>query len=401
MKLAYITNARIPSERANAMQSVRMCAAFAAAGAEVTLYYPNRRNTATFAAVDLHPYYDVPRTFQTCLIPCIDWIAPHNKRRLLEKPVFMLQTLTFGAALLWRLWRSPVDVYFSRDPFVLALLAMAMPQSRRRMFFDAHAFPESGAGKKFRTWALSRVGGVFTNTKALRQLYLGLGLRPEAIVAAPNGVNVARFTAAPDQMSARAALGLPLEERLVVYTGGLYAGRGLEELILAMKGLAAQLLIVGGTDKAEVARLKSFAENVGVTNVRFEGHHPPAEMPLYLSAADVLAMPYSRRTVAPGGVTTDYMSPIKMFEYLAAGRPIIASDLPALREVLRDGPDGNALLVPPDDAGALASGLRRILADSFLADRLVAQARRDVEAYTWEGRAMTILKFMELRKQTA
>ena len=208
---------------------------------------------------------------------------------------------------------------------------------------------------------------------------------------ASNGVNVTRFTSAPDRAAARTALGLPLEERLVVYTGGLYQGRGLEELITAIKGLEAVLVVVGGTDESAATRLKSLAAEVGAVNVRFEGHRPPAEIPLYLSAADVLAMPYSRRTVAPGGVTTDYMSPIKMFEYMAAARPILATDLPVLHEVLRDGE--NALLVPPDDAAALADGLRRLLTDSALADRIARQARCDVEAFTWDARAQAILNF--------
>ncbi len=389
MKLAFIANARIPSERANAVQTVQMCAAFAAAGAEVTLYYPDRRNS--FAGADLHAYYGVPHSFQARRIPCVDWIAPNNQRHPLEKPIFILQTLTFGVALLWRLLRSPAEMYVSRDPFVLALLALVMPHARRRMFFDSHAFPESRAGKAFRNWLSSRVGGMVTNTKALRQLYLGLGLRPEAVLAASNGVNVTRFTSAPDRAAARTALGLPLEERLVVYTGGLYQGRGLEELITAIKGLEAVLVVVGGTDESAATRLKSLAAEVGAVNVRFEGHRPPAEIPLYLSAADVLAMPYSRRTVAPGGVTTDYMSPIKMFEYMAAARPILATDLPVLHEVLRDGE--NALLVPPDDAAALADGLRRLLTDSALADRIARQARCDVEAFTWDARAQAILNF--------
>ncbi|MEK9164705.1 MAG: glycosyltransferase family 4 protein [Chloroflexota bacterium] len=390
MKLAYITNARIPSERANAMQTVQMCAAFAAAGAEVTLYHPARRNLPEFESVDLWDYYGVPRVFTRVVVPCVDLFHLSGGRVWLERPIFILQAITFALALIRMIARSPADLYYSRDPFALALMAVAMPSSRKRMFFEAHTFPATSAARAFRRWALNHIAGTVAISGALKELYADMGLPPEKVIAAPDGVNLSRFAAQPSKADARRSLSLPLDKRLIVYTGGLYAGRGLEELIVAVKELDALLVIVGGKDEAAARRLKDYAVKVGAANVRFEGHRPPTQVPLYLAAADVLAMPYSRRTVAPGGVTTDWMSPLKMFEYMAAGRPIVASDLPALREVLRE---DNALLVPPDDANALADGLRRLLADDSLASRLATQARRDVEAYTWDNRARSILNF--------
>ena len=390
MKLAYITNARIPSERANGMQTAQMCAAFAVAGAEVTLYHPRRRNWAEFANVDVWQYYGVPRMFTLRPVSCIDLFHLSGKQLWLERFVFLLQTFTFALSLLAVLIRQPADVYYSRDPFVLALLALGLPHARKRMLFEAHSFPQSRIGRAFRRWALRRVKGTVTISLALEKLYVALGLSPHSVMTAHDGVDISRFGAVP-QVEARNALGLPLDGKLVVYTGGLYPGRGLEELIQAIKGLAATLVIVGGKDVAAAQRLKDCAAQNGVSNVLFVGHRPTTDIPVYLAAANVLAMPYSRRTVAPGGITTDWMSPLKMFEYMAAARPIVASDLPVLREVLRD--DENALMVKPDDAGSLADGLRRLLANSTLAARLAAQARHDVEAHTWEARAKKILEF--------
>lgn len=387
MRLAYITNGRIPSERANAMQTVQMCAAFAGQGADVTLYHPARRNPQ-FGGVDVWEYYGSPRTFRVRPVPCVDLFHLSGGRAWIERPIFLLQTLTFALSLAWLLLRSPADLYYSRDPFVLALMVLALPWARRRMYFEAHTFPTSKFGRAFRRWALARVGGTVAISGALTHLYVGLGLK--SVLTAHDGVNLARFSTGLSRAEARARMYLPPGVKLVVYTGGLYPGRGLEELIVAIRDLDATLVIVGGKDEAAAARFQKVAEDAGAANVRFEGHCPPTDIPFYLAAADVLAMPYSRRTVAPGGVTTDWMSPLKMFEYMAACRPIVASDLPALREVLNE---SNALLIPPDDAQALKDALRRLLSDPGLGGQLAPRARQDVEAYTWEARANAILSF--------
>ena len=98
MKLVYITNGRIPSERANAMQTVQMCTAFATAGAEVTLYHPARRNPQ-FDGVDVWQYYGVPRAFRIQPVPCVDLFRLSNGRMWIERPVFLLQTFTFAVSL--------------------------------------------------------------------------------------------------------------------------------------------------------------------------------------------------------------------------------------------------------------------------------------------------------------
>ena len=88
-----------------------------------------------------------------------------------------------------------------------------------------------------------------------------------------------------------------------------------------------------------------------------------------------------------------FTSPLKLFDYMAAGVPIVASDLPALREVLRH--EENALLARPDDPDAFAAAVRRMLADPVLAGRLGRQARADVRRYSWEARAEALLGFLD------
>ena len=131
-------------------------------------------------------------------------------------------------------------------------------------------------------------------------------------------------------------------------------------------------MIVGGlAGEPDLARVRALAERVAPGRVTFIGQVDPPRVPALLRSADVLVLPNT-----PGRASSAYTSPLKLFEYMASGRPIVASDLPALREVLR--PDDNAVLVEAGDPEALASGLARVLGDPALAARLAAQAREDV-----------------------
>jgi len=166
-------------------------------------------------------------------------------------------------------------------------------------------------------------------------------------------------------------------------------------LFAAVAGQPVKLLIVGGRNEAELAEWRERARTAGAEAVRLEGYQPPARVPLYLVAADVLAMPYSANTKTPSGEdTTEWMSPLKLYEYLAASRPIVATDLPMLRRTLTH--EHNALLVRPDDCESLQAAIARILADPALADRLAANARQTAQSHTWVARAKSILELVSL-----
>jgi glycosyltransferase involved in cell wall biosynthesis len=94
-------------------------------------------------------------------------------------------------------------------------------------------------------------------------------------------------------------------------------------------------------------------------------------------------------TIKGGSTAAEFTSPIKLFEYMASRRPIVATSLPSIKEILKDG--SNALLVGPDDVDLLVKGIKRVLEDHALAEKLAAQAGSDVKKYTWEKRVKRIL----------
>jgi glycosyltransferase involved in cell wall biosynthesis len=169
----------------------------------------------------------------------------------------------------------------------------------------------------------------------------------------------------------------------------LYAGRGIE----IVEALAAQrprmlFLVYGGNDADVEARRASN----GQSNLLFMGHvsHPIARQ--LMAAMDCLLMPYQQQVSigVSGHDTANWMSPMKMFEYLASGVPIVASDLPSLREVLRDG--ANCLMVQPGSVAAWAAALDRIMAQPALARSIGRRAHDDYrDHYTWIRRAEALL----------
>lgn len=385
MKLAYITNARIPSERANAMQTVQMCAAFAGADTQVTLYYPNRRTLRQFKDKDVWTYYNVPHNFDLCPVPCVDWFHRTGGRMVLERLVFFLQTTTFAVSLLNTLRRSGADLYYARDPFVLALLAIAMPSTRKQMLFEMHSFPASNLGRRLHRWMLSRIGGVVTITNGLRERLLALGISDKHILVAPDGVDLGRYQNLTREGS-RLRLRLDVNETLAVYTGHLYAWKGADVFARAVARVEGMRgLLVGGTE-GDTQRMRRLVADSGWRNVEVVGYVSPDQIPYYQTAADILVLPNS----AKAEISSAYTSPLKLFEYMAAERPIVASDLPSLREVLNE---ENSVLVPADDADVLAAALRRLQADPALSHRLARRARQDVDAYSWAARAARVAEF--------
>jgi glycosyltransferase involved in cell wall biosynthesis len=229
-------------------------------------------------------------------------------------------------------------------------------------------------------------------TRALKQALdkrYGAHFRAEEVVLAPNGVEIERFEQLPDPATARRLLKLP-EAPTLVCTGHLYVGRGVELFLeLAGRLRGVRFLWAGGKPE-DVETWRAQSESQGLSNITFTGFIHNAQLPLYQAAADILLMPYGREIgiSSGGGNSAQVSSPMKMFEYLATGRAIIASDLPVFREVLND---GNAVLCPPEKTGAWEGTIRALLDDPLRRAFLAKQARADAFQYSWTERAKHIL----------
>jgi glycosyltransferase involved in cell wall biosynthesis len=170
-------------------------------------------------------------------------------------------------------------------------------------------------------------------------------------------------------------------------TGHLYEGRG-AGLFLTLAKLFPEVQFVWIGGRAE--DVQSWKQRVVSDNVTFTGFVLNSDLPLYQAAADILLMPYSRSIMGSSGSadSASVASPMKMFEYMAAGRAVLSADLPVIREVLNE---SNAAFCEPDDVHSWTSTLETLLHDESRRMALGEQAKRDVRSYTWLARAERIL----------
>ena len=312
-------------------------------------------------------------------------------------PARRLGYLTF--ALGRSFGRTRQDVIFTRDLTLASLLVRVPSAMRAPVAFEGHglaaevaaALPDllSGAppassaklkrlaAREARVWRSA--DAYVTITAALKaELERRYGARASVAVV-PDGARMI-----PPAALAAAAGPARAQSRFTVgYAGHLYPWKGVDLVIEAVAALPeVHGLIIGGhPEEPDLARVKALAaERHCAPRITFTGLLPPADVAARLQEADVLVLPNPASAIS--SLST---SPLKLFEYMAAGRPIVASDLPAIREILAD--DHNAVLVAPGDAGALAGGIRRVQADPALAARIARQARLDVAAYSWAKRA--------------
>jgi glycosyltransferase involved in cell wall biosynthesis len=378
--ITYFADIRLPLERANGIQTMETCHALSARGHEVLLIA--RPDTQT-PRRDPYAYYGLSRA-ERLAIEQAPVAGPQFARRL------GYLSFALGRAL----GRGRGDVLLTRDLGVAAMLAQVPAALRPPLVYESHGFaPEvaaelpalvatarpAGARKLARLAAKEALvwraaAGYVTITQALADL-LRERFGPRANVAViPDGVRIE-----PD----RRYVPPPEGPAVVGYAGHLYAWKGVDILIEALERVeGVRGLIAGGHEQEpDMARIRAQVEarNLGA-RVELTGLVAPAEVPPLLERAAILVLPNLATAIS-----SRFTSPLKLFEYMAAGRAIVASDLPAIREILRDGE--NALLVPAGDARALAAALRRLVEDPALRERLGRAAHEEAARFGWDRRA--------------
>ncbi len=372
MKIVAISGSQVPSNAANSLQTMKAAHALTQIGHDVTLIVPfSGQSVGDNNWNDLAHYYGLQNEFQ------IEYL-PSASRRL-----FFLSAVRRAKML------KPDLLYAWPLPSAVMGLMNGMP-----VILELHDLPSGRVGplwfRYFRDFKGKKRITLITSAlkDALSERY-GDAFRNSDVVLAPNGVEPERFNALPDQVTARKNLGLK-EAPTVVCTGHLYSGRGVDLFIHLAKTFqdkGIQFVWAGGKP-ADVEIWTKQAESLPTLN--FCGFIPNTQLPTYQAAADVLLMPYSREIGISSGAgnSAHVSSPMKMFEYLATGRAILASDLPVFHEVLNE---KNAVFCPPEDIAAWEKSLEYLLDNPGKRQELSVQAQLDAQRYSWTERARRIL----------
>jgi glycosyltransferase involved in cell wall biosynthesis len=371
MKVLYIVNARIPTEKAHGMTILKSCESFARADATVCLVVPRRRNSSK----DFFEKLGVERNFRMVFLPTLDLfgIVP-------DTIAFRLQLFSFYLSVqCWILFQSRKWMIYSREPYVALLSFLGF-----RVIYECHHIFDR---RPYFFWICHQADSIVTISRALKDIFVGRGFNENKIIVAPSGVDLDTFAIDIPKIDARRTLGLPMNQPIVMYTGNFTTmgeDKGITDIISALREVPDVIFIAVGGSEKDLAQYREIARERNVSDrVLLYGHAPQSILAQYQQVADILLMPFPDKPHY-----RNHMSPVKMFEYLASGRPIIASDLPTIREVLNV---ENAILIPPGNPQALAQAIYTLLSDPKRAETLAVRARADVTQYSWKNRAERIL----------
>ncbi|MGD0623673.1 MAG: glycosyltransferase [Thermodesulfobacteriota bacterium] len=381
LRILYPVSEGVDFRRARFQQIFQTAHALARQGCEVDLIIGKNQVDAILGAL---PYYGL-------------W--PHENLRVHPVPMLRreegrLLRVSWDGIFLWSCWikirgllrQRSYDAVFTRHLNPAAFLLGFKNYFRLPLVFEAHEIFFLTTDKKKKVDRIKseeckiypRMDGIVSISGGLADKLREFFTLKVPIEVVPDGVNLCFYSGNPQR---------PPNNK-IVYIGQLYPWKGTGTLVEAMKYLPrGELHLVGGSEE-RIKKLRQTAIHLGIEGrVFFHGQVPPHEVRKHLATASVAVLPLTQDLIS-----ASFTSPLKLFEYMAARVPIVASDLPSTREILTHGV--NALLVQPDNPQALAEGIQKVLSDRDMADRLSQKAHEDVLSYSWDKRAERLLHFL-------
>lgn len=369
MKITYLANIRLPTEKAHGAQIMAMCQAFASTGAEVSLVTPKRHNVIKD---DPFAYYGAKPVFNLTYLKGgnLSFLKPERLNHFINSLWFPVRAIFSG--------KLTGDIIYTRDPWTIFILGLA----GYPVIYEDHGWPNT---KWWYRFCVKKATGIVAVTTGVALEYPKNKLDDMPILVAHDGVATSLLNQEITKTEARQKLNLKSDDKLAVYTGsiGLYDWKGVDVLLETATLLSDYKIVIVGGWESEIVTLKN---KFSASNIMFVGQQDKATVRLWQAAADVLVLPNK----AGSAHSELYTSPLKLFEYMVAKRPIVASQLPSITEILNN---DNAILVEPNNPIALKTGIEKALNSPESLEK-AERAFLQVADYTWEKRAVSIVSFL-------
>lgn len=363
LKVAYLSSSYIPSKSANLVHVVNMTGAMKTLNLEVEVHAAKSG--------------DAGNEQTGFVLERLKGFVTHFR---LKMPV--VGSIAYGLSVGMSLRNRYFNIHYGRCPH--SLLASMYLGNADKWYFEAHDLPKGLLRRIAERMILKspKLSKLVVISNELKNDYQKLFpfLDENKIIVAHDAANLPKVTSFKKEES------YSTKSFRIVYAGSLYPGKGFEVIKeLAQRMSDCNFIVVGDVEPLSVEERTNQP-----TNLKLVGYIPHQEVSDYLSNADVLLLPNQEKVqVEGGGDIGKYTSPLKLFEYMAHQKPIVASSLPNLREVLID--KENALLVESDNIDSWVSAIESLRGNGSLRKKLALNAIRKFEReYTWEKRVKRI-----------
>jgi glycosyltransferase involved in cell wall biosynthesis len=364
MKILYVAEATMPGQKADSIHVMRMCRSMVKAGHEVKLIA--FRGPSFDNLKSCFDYYGVEPVFEIQLIN-----APGTGR---------MASFALGMTAMFEVLRWKPDLAYTRT----VTSAFFMSKVAKNLVLEAHSIFFKAARTFHRFFFKSvlhnkSLKGMVVISDALKKIYFNEGVNPDSLFVAHDGSDVVIHDET-EKLKGNFALN-------VGYFGSVFKGRGVErilEMARVRNHVGFHFFGASAEDMADYGYLPD--------NCSFYGFVSPSVVYRYRNECDILVAPYQQEVYVSDKQsysTSMFMSPLKIFEYMSAGKAIIVSDMPVLREVLAS---DTAMMVSSADSQAWIDALDKLEQNPGLSKK-IGQAALDVflEKYTWDQRASNIV----------
>ncbi len=375
MKIIYISDSILPSKTANSVHVMNMCNSLAEIGHKVLFIAVSTKQLELKNVDNIFSFYGIKKTFNLKIISAL-----HFKNKILNA---IYRELIINPKIKKILKNHKPDIVYGRQVFGCYIAAkQGLP-----VILESHA----------PMWEIGPVNNLYFNKLIKHKNFVRLIVITEALknIYRKKNYNIDDIAVLPDasvpvpDFSHKIKLNSNSGNLKIMYTGHLYPGRGIENIIYLAEQLPEHdFYIVGGLDKD----IDFWKSKINFKNLHFLGFVSPADVYKYRNSADILLAPYQKKVLVYGAhETSQFMSPLKIFEYMSSKKPVICSDLPVLREILNE---NNAILVPPDDYESWKNAVIKFAENPSFGAELANNSYNDfLKSYTWDKRAEILTRF--------